>query len=77
MADAGCGFVSNGNAIRVMKGHTELELSCPYSLWWVGDEVFGEVSLNATNHIMMSSIASFADDAESVVLHDGRATDSS
>ena len=77
VADAGCDCVSNEYASRVMQEHTELKLACPYSLWWVGDEVLGEVSLNTTNHVVMSSIASLADDAESVVLHDGRAANSS
>jgi len=77
VADAGCNGVSNGDAIGIMQEHTELELSCPYGLWWIGDKVLGEVSLNTTNHVMMGSIASLADDAEGVVLHDGRTTDSS
>ena len=77
VADAGCNRVSNGDASGVMQEHTELELSCPYGLWWIGDKVLGEVSLNTTNHVVMSSIAPLADDAESVVLHDGRAANSS
>jgi len=77
VADAGCNHVSNGDPSGVMQEHTELELSCPYSLWWIGDEVLGEVSLNTTDHVVMGSIAALADDTKSVVLHDGRTADSS
>jgi hypothetical protein len=62
---------------EIRKRHTELELACPHSLWRVGDKVLGKVTLNTTDHVMMGSVASLADDTESMVLHDGCATDSS
>ena len=54
---------------------TELELTCPDGLGRVGDEILGEVALHTANHIVMCRLATLADDAEGVVLHDGCAAD--
>jgi hypothetical protein len=55
--------------------HTELEFSGPYCLGWVGDEVFGKVALDTADHVVVGGLATCADDAKGVVLHDGCATD--
>ena len=60
-----------------MRWLTELEFSGPYSLWWVLNEVLGEVSLNTADHVVTVGFAALADNAESVVLHDGGAADAS
>jgi hypothetical protein len=54
---------------------TELELTGPYCLGWVGDEVLGEVALDTADHVVVRCLAALADDAEGVVLHDGGAAD--
>jgi hypothetical protein len=55
--------------------HTKLELTCPYCLGWVSDEAFGEVALHTADHVVVCRLATLADDAEGVVLHDRCATD--
>jgi len=56
---------------------TELEFSSPDRLGWVVDETLGEVSLNTADHVVFSRLASYADDAEGVVLPNRRPTDAS
>jgi hypothetical protein len=56
---------------------TKLELSRPYSLGWVFDEVLGEVSLDTTDHIMTVALATLTDDTKGVVFHDGCSADAS
>lgn len=55
--------------------HTEFQFPCPDGFRRVGNEVSGEVSLDATDHVVVCGFTAFTDDAEGVVLHDGRAAD--
>lgn len=55
--------------------HTELELPSPHSLGGVADETLGEVALHTANHVVASGLASLANDAKGVVLHDRGAAD--
>jgi hypothetical protein len=56
---------------------TELEFSCPNSLWGVLNEILGKVSLNTADHVVTVGLATFTDDTEGVVLHDRGPTDAS
>ena len=54
---------------------TEFEFAGPHRLGRVVYDALGKVALDPTDHVMGTALPSFADDPESVVLHDGRAAD--
>lgn len=55
--------------------HTKLQLAGPNSLGGILDQLGSKVSLHTANHVMIWGFASFRNDAEGVVLHDGCARD--
>lgn len=59
-----------------MSNTSELHLSSPYEFGWVFDKALREVTLDTADHIMIRSVPAFANDSESMVLHDRGTTDS-
>lgn len=55
--------------------HTEFQLPCPHGFGRVGNEASSEVTLHTANHVVAAGLAAFADDAKSMVFHDGCAAD--
>jgi hypothetical protein len=59
----------------VLSEHTEFEFASPHGLGRVRNEVFGEVALDAADHVVVCGLATCAYDAECVIFHDGGAAD--
>lgn len=78
MSDSGYKVsVQSRTQITSQGAHTELQFSCPDLCRRVRNKALGEIALDTANHVMIRRMASFADDTESVVFHQGGTADAS